>query len=319
MAAATVPTVVTKVSPATAWKTESFDRFQFFKPHSKPVSPSHREADGTEANDHQLSFDDVTRCHVQQRVSCRRRRLSQPLWAVNTTAQRKLLCYYFQKRCNIRKPIITDDPVLQKSILRSCQEHLEKDINPWLLADLDKLCQQFVSTTDPKMKLELSKHIRAADTRLRANQRGCGFILRIIHSYYSLGYSSKETGELLNVSALMIRQILHRLAISWAELSGEVFTPHHWHRSESERPKLEPRAARQQNIRRAIVAHKLCAAQKRLAAAQAELAELLASHEQFISERVERARQTYERRQARANAEVAAVRERVLSLAVGVL
>ena len=157
MAAATVPTVVTKVSPATAWKTESFDCFQFFKPHSKPVSPSHREADGTEANDHGLSFDDVARCHVQQRVSCRRRRLSQPPYAVNIIAQRKLLCYYFQKRSNIRKPIITDDPVLQKSILRSCQEHLERDINPWLLSSLDAVCQQFVSTTDPQKKVELGR------------------------------------------------------------------------------------------------------------------------------------------------------------------
>lgn len=321
MAATACTPPVTICPPHEAWKGESFDRYQFSGYKIGKVSRTRTETGGTHVNDNELSFDDAARLHYEVHTIGRRRRLETPAWGTSDREMRRLLVFFYQKRCNIRKVRITDDKKEQRKILGECQELEAKVILPQLLATLDKHCRAYVICQDPTAKSAMQSVIEGEDTRIKSVRAGCGLVLRVVAGIYRRGLNATQIGDECHLKPVTIRQLLHRLSVNYAQLTGKPFVPQRWARSESERtPKASPRVARQQNIQKAIHAVRVNGARRRLAKAEAALAVLRAIGKgRFVADAVAKAAARFVPLEVDAHADVEKARARVLALAKEVL
>lgn len=90
---------------------------------------------------------------------------------------------------------------------------------PAMLAHLDKVCREFVASSDFEEKKKLVHQIRNLDGELRVIARGPGLIARIVYLSLRVGLDSVAVGQEIGLGSTFCRQQLHRCRLTWASLN----------------------------------------------------------------------------------------------------
>lgn len=291
-----VPTPHVQVCPPhAAWLIEK-DEPQFFHRHVPVVTKARLGADHESHSETGLDFGDANRMNVSGvHMLARGRKSARPEYALSNALLRKLLVFTWERRAHIRDGVGTDLERLQAAHAKLL------DTIQILLDRMDNLCRELVASTDPHRRRILTNQIRTLDAQIMHVRRGPSISAAIVAWYHRNGWDSVRIAEELGTTSTFIRQQLHRLSRDYDRMTGKLPV-----RKVNGRRRLKP------GLRRAF-------AITRLARAEAVLAELQAGRERFIEERVAKSKRRYEKRRAKAEADVQRAQEQVLTLAKGVL
>jgi hypothetical protein len=176
----------------------AFDPHQFFNSYSLPMS-------GTS-----LSWQDIQFIHQEEHKTFCARDSNPPSWAVNPTETQLLIVRYFERRAGILKAR-TGTPAER---LAFAQEKAMRDIVSEERT-LDRLCSEFVQTSDSKRRRKLQTLICGRDSEIIVAPRMPSIVAGVIFFYFRLGWDSKQVGEQLGISRALVRRLAHRLTKLW--------------------------------------------------------------------------------------------------------
>lgn len=195
---------ITFCEPHAAWITLP-DEPCFYKPHVLPVTKAVYDGDH-EAHTSGLSFQDAERISVVQRhVIGHVRKTETPLYAMSDILLRKLLVFSWERRAHI-----SDGHGSDRKRLRVAHRKLLARI-PELTERLDRLCVEFVVSTDPARRKILTSQIRSLDGFITHVRRGPALTAAIVFYYFRAQMDSVAVAEALRTTSTYIRQQLHRL------------------------------------------------------------------------------------------------------------
>ena len=155
-----------------------------------------------------LSFSDYERCHVQQRGGPRQRRCTTPLWAMNEASTRHVLLAFFEASVNSNKQrgfIHGNERERLVAVLQKMKERRAAKITV-----LDKLCDEFISCSDPARRKILQIEISAIDRRLQLEDH-VDTSYNIVFDYYRLAMDSVGVAEKNGLTPYGVWQILFRM------------------------------------------------------------------------------------------------------------
>jgi len=285
---------------------ESFDAYQFEKPHSCPVVPANFDAEGNPHSLTNLSFNDLDRMSNTSHKLARGRKTVAPQWALNDASLRTVLVAFWERRAHIRTS------GSERERLMAAHAKMLTTI-PDLLARLRVLSHDFVSCPDPVRKTLLVNQIRNLDSQVLNIRRGPALTLAILTFYYRLALDSVGVAETLHVSSTHVRQQLHRMKLVAARLErGEPV------QKVNEAPPKPPETAEERAKRRDLSARRRKLKEK-IARGERKLEKLRVGHDAALKVVEVRARKLYEQRLCKAEAARNAALSRVTELAESVL
>jgi hypothetical protein len=195
---------------------EPFDQHQWVRTKHGPVTHAQRDAEGNETSASNLAFEDCTRISTVTHVVQRKRRLETPEWALDDKLLRKVLTGFMLRKALVYVAV-PDDLLKQKKLIALAQARLDARI-PKIAAQLDEVLRRSAEAQGPERE-RLIVTVRQLDSEIYLIRRGVALVAAIVVSYYRRGLDSVETARELKVpTSTYVRQLLHRLSLTWDNL-----------------------------------------------------------------------------------------------------
>lgn len=179
-------------NPALRFDAHSFD--------GRPAAPASQET--------ALAFSDLFNMRVQTKHKPHgSRKLRAPVFAADNSTLAHVVTVYCERRAGLKhagdETLLERVTVAQKKILAQ---------HPNLKKRLDKLCGEFVGSSDADRRAVLQIEIENLDTRLRLENNLAPLVCAVAYSYWLLGWDSPQIGAEYRLKPTMIRQWIFRLS-----------------------------------------------------------------------------------------------------------
>jgi len=176
-----------------------------------------RFAAGGEVESNGISWEDYGRMGRFQHKLDSGRLSDTPSWATNDTQLRAVLVVYMERRAGLLKP----QPGTEAQRLQRAQEMLLKK-SASLQASLDKMVRRYADILlllkqNPadaealEAKHFCARQIQNLDTILLFNKDIAGKVLRVVHCYYRMGFTSVQVETETGLRPPHVREIIFRL------------------------------------------------------------------------------------------------------------
>jgi hypothetical protein len=185
------------------------------------------DGDGEMVSPYGISFDDYSRMQTVSKAGTYRRKPIPP-YANDPDALRRLLVRFMELRAML--PGASDGPLGGSDAYRLRRAHCKlMDDVPRLSALADSLCNRYVAgrqngmSADDLRRLEIE--IEGVDSAMIVVKDTPKIVLGVIWRSYSLHENSVQVGEALGLKPTAIRQLLFRLAKTYARMQEENAPP----------------------------------------------------------------------------------------------
>jgi hypothetical protein len=249
-----------------------------------------------------VDFDSYARMQTSRRKINKGRRFLTPAWTANDHDVQAVIVGWLESRAFSKKQLrMCSRPSLKTRLYRA-----EEAIRSQMARQeqtLDRLCAEYVQSTDPARRRLLESEVQGLDAQIRINRDPAKVVAGVIHLYYRQGLTSVEVASELGFKSPWVRQLLYRIAKIATDLGFEPTESITCQRRDfaDERSK---RIAEKQAAKEARRAEKIAAREEREAREKAERIARSIAKENASRERRTRAerRAERERRMAELNA-----------------